>query len=81
MIGLRTLCLTCLALASCAAPKMSVITNPAVMRTHAQPLKIFGIGYWGKDYMVLTLTDARGQYLTVLVRRNDALKAGHDYAP
>jgi hypothetical protein len=44
-------------------------------------VKIFAIGYWGADYMILTLVDGRNQYLTVTVRRDDRLKTGSSYFP
>jgi hypothetical protein len=76
-----TVWFACLLLSGCAVPKKPAVTDPAVIRAHPQPVTIFGIGYWGKDYMVLTLLDGRHQYLTVTVRRDDRLKTGTVYTP
>jgi hypothetical protein len=58
MTRLITLCLACLAPASRGATKRVAFTDPALISAYTRLLKIFGIGYWGKEYMVLTLTDA-----------------------
>jgi len=81
MIRILLICLICIGFISCAAPRDVKLTAPEVLRVHAKPLKIFSIGYWDKDHMVLTLTDAVGQYLTVFVARQDSLKVGAVYIP
>jgi uncharacterized lipoprotein YajG len=76
-----TIYAACLLLAGCAVPKKVAVTDPAVIRALPQPVMIFGIGYWGRDHMVLTLVDGRHEYLTVMIRRDDRLKTGTIYAP
>ena len=76
MVRFRTACLILLTLASCAPRKPASLTDFSVLRQHPRPLKIFGIGRWGKGHMALTLTDAQGQYFTIIVPNNEALKAG-----
>lgn len=76
-----TIYIACLLLAGCAVPKKLAVAEPAVIRALPQPVTIFGIGYWGPDYLILTLVDGRHEYLTVTVRRDDRLKTGNIYFP
>lgn len=71
-----------LLLAGCACTKTSIrVTDPALIRARPQPVTIFGIGGYGKTYMVLILVDARGQYLTVIIPRSENLQKGQAYTP
>jgi len=77
----KLLWVICFLLTGCAVPARLDVTDPALIRAHPQPVTIFGIGYWGKDRMVLTLTDAQHQYFIVKVPRNDQLRTGTSYTP
>lgn len=63
---------------SCSASKL-VIDNTMILQSHPKPIKIFSIGYWNKDNMILTLTDAQNNYFTIKAMRNDNLKVGNIY--
>ena len=62
----------------CASQKQA-IDNTAVLNSHPSPIKIFGIGYYGRHYVVLTLTDAGHNYFYIRTLRNDSLKTGDVY--
>ena len=63
---------------ACSASK-PVIDNSVVLQSHQRPIKIFGVGYWNADYMILTLVDARSSYFTIKTMRNDKIKIGDIY--
>jgi hypothetical protein len=71
--------LCCLLLAGCAAPKAQ-LNETSALHGHPQPFTIFGIGYLNKSYMVLTLTDAAHQYVTIIIPKDESLKVGQEYA-
>lgn len=56
-----------------------MVTDPSILQSHSQPIKIFGIGYWKPGYMVLTLMDGKRQYFTIIVKRNEEFKIGSIY--
>jgi hypothetical protein len=70
--------LCCLLLACCAAPKAQ-LNDTSALRGHPRPFTIFGIGYLNTNYMILTLTDAAHQYVTITIPRNKSLKLGQEY--
>ena len=72
-----------LAVSACTTAKTIVPVDDSkqVLTTHAQPFKVFGIGRWKKDFVILTLTDANNQYLVVQAREDSSLKIGSIYNP
>ena len=68
----------CLLLLHCSAPR-PLADNPVISRSHPQPVKIFQIGYWPPDRMVLILIDANHQYFNLIVKRDDRLQLGDTF--
>ena len=54
-------------------------SNEPALSAYSKPLKVFGIGYWSKNYMIVTLTDAKNQYFTMKVLADTTLKIGNIY--
>jgi len=69
----------CLFCVSCSVPKKSIVDNDQVLNSYTKPFKIFSVGYWPDGYMILTLTDAHSQYITIKTLADTALKAGLAY--
>lgn len=65
---------------SCTATK-PLVTDNDIFQDHQPPFKIFSIGNWKPGYCVLTLTDAKHQYITIKALQNDSLKIGDEYHP
>ena len=74
----RSAILILLFIYSCSASK-PILNDPDVGRNHPKPVRIFSVGYWNKDYMILTLTDAKNGYFVIKTQRNDSLKVGKIY--
>jgi hypothetical protein len=53
--------------------------NEIAFETHAKPIKIFGIGYYRTDLMILTLVDSKDQYFTIEAPFDNALRVGNVY--
>ncbi len=75
----RLLLFLCFLPFGCSTQK-SIATDPSVIQAHSQPVKIFGIGYWRPGYMILTLLDAKKEYFTIIIKRNDSLKKNDIYS-
>lgn len=45
------------------------------------PFRVFSVGQWANDKVVLTLTDSQGIYFTALVHNSAIIKKGQLYAP
>lgn len=72
--------LFCLSLLHCTTPR-SLASDPAILRSYTPPFSIFQIGDWPPDYQLLTLVDAKGQYIHFMIRRDERLKTGDRYEP
>lgn len=79
-IDLLQLIILQLFLLSCTATK-PVIDNHLVFKNHQSPFKVFGIGYSGPGYYILTLTDADNKYIIIKTRQNNLVKVGDIYNP
>ncbi len=71
-------------LPACSVTKNNVVSSgPAdqavQVAPYAPPLKVFGIGVWSDQYMILTLRDANNKYVIVKARRDTTLKIGTVY--
>ena len=70
-----------LLLSSCATIKPDNLPdNRQVLIEHASPIKIFGIGRYGANSLVLTLVDAQNRYFTIEAPADTTLKIGSVYA-
>ncbi len=55
--------------------------NRDVLVEHAAPIKIFGIGRYGANSIILTLIDAQNRYFTIEAKADTSLKIGSVYHP
>jgi hypothetical protein len=69
----------CLTFVSCSVTQKTVIDNDQILNAYSKPFKIFSVGYWTKDYMILTLTDIHNQYFTIKTPVDTTLKPGLAY--
>ena len=67
-------------LTSCTAQKQFA-DNSIVFSKHPKPYRIFSVGNWQSNYVILTLIDADKKYFTVKVIDNGQLKPGTNYSP
>lgn len=77
---LLLLCLLFL-LSACAASKKAAVNNDAVFKQHTSPVKIFGIGRYNPNQVILTLIDANNQYFVIEEPFREDLKVGAIYTP
>ncbi|EHQ29403.1 hypothetical protein [Mucilaginibacter paludis] len=68
-----------LSLSACTATKSTLDSSNQAIKSHAQPVKIFGIGSYSSKSIVLTLVDAENKYFTVEVPKIPSLKVGDVY--
>ncbi|SDT56099.1 hypothetical protein SAMN05216490_4049 [Mucilaginibacter mallensis] len=71
----KNILLFCFILFSCSTHK-PLINNTEILQNHPKPVRIFGIGYWPPDYIILTLVDAKNEYFVIKTNRRDGLKVG-----
>lgn len=67
-----------LLLSACATQK-SAVNNLDILQAHTAPLKVSNVGYWGQNYNILTLLDAKNRYFTIRTVRNDSIRVGDEY--
>lgn len=65
-------------LAACASPR-NMPNNSQVLAEHVGPIKIFGIGRYASNSMILTLIDAQSRYFTIETPIDTTLKIGAVY--
>jgi hypothetical protein len=53
--------------------------NEQLLSNSAKPVKIFSIGFYNSNSVILTLVDAKNQYLTLQAPVNNNLKIGDVY--
>lgn len=68
----------CMVITACSASQ-KIPNNEADLNAYSKPFKIFGVGYWNKSTMVLTLTDIHNQYFTIKIPLDTNLKVGLVY--
>lgn len=56
------------------------ITEPQADANYTKPVKIFGIGGYKRNSVILTLVDAKERYYTVEAPLDTTLKVGNVYA-
>jgi hypothetical protein len=70
---------------ACSVNKTTVVADhvdadrAAQLTSYTQPFKVFSVGRWSNQYMILTLTDANNKYVVVKTPRDTALKIGSVY--
>lgn len=58
---------------------MNMPDNHQILSEHAAPIKIFGIGRYASNSMILTLVDAQSRYFTIETLADTTLKIGAVY--
>ncbi len=76
----KLLPLVLILLSSCAVIKPAAPDNRVVLEEHVAPIKIFGIGRYAANSIILTLVDAQNKYFTIEAPVDTNLKIGNVYA-